>query len=111
MAKESLIRVLWEDFANRSDRYIIYTSLFNMIDYPAMTIPLDSQVSADFDPVDKDFKAANPRDAAMQAQCEYKNLHNKAARPLSQRPSNCTEYQNLTSWLRPLNPTQMSINF
>lgn len=54
----------------QSIRYIIYTSLFNMLDYPAMTIPLSSQVSVELDPVDKDYKAANARDAAMQAQCK-----------------------------------------
>lgn len=82
-----MIRVLWEDFANRSDRYIIYTSLFNMIDYPAMTIPLQSQVSAELDPVDKDFKATNPRDAAMQAQCKSSKDYGTAARSSIQRPS------------------------
>lgn len=61
-------------------RYIIYTSLFNMIDYPAMAIPLRSQVSVELDPVDKDFKAANQRDAAMQAQCESSKSYDIAAR-------------------------------
>jgi hypothetical protein len=51
-------------------RNIIYTSLFNMIDYPAMVIPLHSEVSVELDPIDKDFKAANPRDAEVQAQCK-----------------------------------------
>ncbi|KAH6681684.1 amidase signature domain-containing protein [Halenospora varia] len=46
---------------------IIYTSLFNMIDYPGMIIPVRSAADAALDPVDKDFKPANPKDADIQA--------------------------------------------
>jgi len=41
-----------------------------MIDYPGMVIPLHSEVSVELDPIDEDFKAANPRDAEIQAQCK-----------------------------------------
>lgn len=51
-------------------RNIIYTSLFNMIDYPAMVIPVHSAVDATLDPVDEGFVAANARDAKIQAQCK-----------------------------------------
>jgi hypothetical protein len=45
-----------------------------MIDYPGMVIPLHSEVDPKLDPVDKDFKPANARDAEVQAQCEI-SLH------------------------------------
>lgn len=51
-------------------RHTIYTSLFNLIDYPGMVIPLHSAVDAELDPIDRDFKPANPRDAEIQATCE-----------------------------------------
>lgn len=56
---------------NHRDRYIIYTSLFNMIDYPGMTIPVHSAVDEVLDPVDKDYKPANSRDAEMHSQCKH----------------------------------------
>ncbi|KAF4630691.1 hypothetical protein G7Y89_g7441 [Cudoniella acicularis] len=48
-------------------RNIIYTSLFNMIDYPGMIIPVNSAVDPVLDPIDKDFKATNEKDAEIQA--------------------------------------------
>lgn len=50
-------------------RNIIYTSLFNLIDYPAMVIPVNSCVDLALDPIDKDFKPANERDAHLQSLC------------------------------------------
>jgi len=41
-----------------------------MIDYPAMIIPVNSAVDPVLDPVDKDFKPANEKDAAIQAHCK-----------------------------------------
>lgn len=52
-------------------RNIIYTSLFNMIDYPAMVIPVHSAVDPKLDPVDEEYKPANDRDAEVQKQCGY----------------------------------------
>jgi amidase len=46
--------------------HVIYTAIFNMIDYPAMSIPVGA-VDAISDPVDKDFQPANERDAKIQA--------------------------------------------
>jgi hypothetical protein len=51
-------------------RYIVYTSLFNMVDYLGMVIPLHSEVDPKLDPIDKYFKPVNARDAEVQAQCE-----------------------------------------
>ncbi|VDB98619.1 unnamed protein product [Peniophora sp. CBMAI 1063] len=48
-------------------RWIAYTSLYNMLDLPAMVIPLDARVDPALDPVDKDFQPANARDAEIQA--------------------------------------------
>ncbi|RDW78048.1 amidase-1 [Coleophoma crateriformis] len=48
-------------------RNIIYTSLFNMIDYPGMVIPVHSAVDPNLDPIDKEYKPANDRDAEFQA--------------------------------------------
>ncbi|RDW58417.1 amidase-5 [Coleophoma crateriformis] len=48
-------------------RHIIYTSLFNMIDYPGIVIPVHSSVDPVLDPIDKSFKPANDRDAYIQA--------------------------------------------
>lgn len=41
-----------------------------MIDCPGMAIPIHSAVDPALDPIDKEYKPANPRDAAMQAQCK-----------------------------------------
>jgi len=52
-------------------RNIIYTSLFNMIDYPAMVIPVHSAVDPALDPVNKEYIPANARDAETQALCKF----------------------------------------
>ena len=41
----------------------------DMLDLPAMVIPLDARVDPALDPVDKDFQPANARDAEIQATC------------------------------------------
>ncbi|KZV63328.1 amidase [Peniophora sp. CONT] len=48
-------------------RWIPYTSLFNLLDLPAMSIPIGSAVDPALDPVDKNFQPANARDAEIQA--------------------------------------------
>ena len=51
----------------RSDSsHVIYTAIFNMIDYPAMSIPVGA-VDASSDAVDEDFKPTSERDAKIQA--------------------------------------------
>jgi len=49
-------------------RHIIGTSLFNLLDYPAMTIPTNLSVDPKLDPIDKDYKPANPYDEEIQKQ-------------------------------------------
>lgn len=70
-------------------RWIVYTSLFSMcylrekkteheilicivdlLDLPAMVIPVGSKVDPALDPVDANFQPANARDAKIQATCE-----------------------------------------
>ncbi|KAF2098440.1 Acetamidase, partial [Rhizodiscina lignyota] len=57
-----------------------YTSTFNMIDYPAMIIPVGSAVDPALDPVDSAFKAAGPEDARNQA---YYNPADFAGAPIT----------------------------
>lgn len=68
--------ILLQRIHSRTDkcRNIIYTSLFNMIDYPAMVIPVNSSVDPKLDPIDQNYKPANAKDAEIQAQCKPKRL-------------------------------------
>lgn len=52
-------------------RNIVYTSMFNMIDYPGMVIRVGSEVNPERDPVDSQFKAAIEKDKEIQAMCRF----------------------------------------
>lgn len=56
-------------------RNIILTSQFNMIDYPAMVIPVHASVDPAVDVVDKAFKPTCDEDARVQSMCMYKIIH------------------------------------
>lgn len=42
-----------------------------MIDYPAMIIPIHSTVDPILDPIDKDYKPANPKDKEVWSDCKF----------------------------------------
>ncbi|KAI0029397.1 general amidase [Vararia minispora EC-137] len=47
--------------------YIPYTSLFNLLDLPALVLPVGAKVDPVLDPVDSNFKPVSERDARIQA--------------------------------------------
>ena len=61
-------------------KYWLYTSQWNLLDYPALVVPLGTRVDMDLDKSDEGYIPKNPEDRFNHEMCESENVINQLFR-------------------------------